>query len=45
MKTLFLVVFLMLLIGLVKKLNNVPQNGIILNEEVHFIFSQLRNKS
>ncbi len=45
MKTLFVVVFLMLVVGFVKNLNNITQNDIILNEEVHLIFSQLRNKS
>jgi len=45
MKTLFVVVFLMLVVGLFKNLNNITQNDIILNEEVHLIFSQLRNKS
>jgi len=45
MKTLFVVFFLMLVIGFVKNLNNITQNDIILNEEVHLIFSQLRNKS
>jgi len=45
MKALYLLVSLMLVFGLVKKLNNISQNDIILNEEVDLIFSQLRNKS
>jgi len=45
MKTLFVVVFLILVVGFVKNLNNISQNDIILNEDVHLIFSQLRNKS
>ena len=45
MKTLYIVVFCVLFLGLMKNLNSVPQNDIILNEEVDLIFSQLRNKS
>jgi len=45
MKALYLLVSLMLVFGLVKNLNNISQNDIILNEEVDLIFSQLRNKS
>jgi len=45
MKALYLLISLMLVVGLIKNLNNVSQNDIILNEEVDLIFSQLRNKS